>query len=162
MPYYEVSDIEVKQVDDDGNKAKQKALGVSIKKAFDTLLSNEFPQIRVTSADFTVNHIQNSVYDYAIDFEKVSDTVYIGRFTYRFFRDKVIELLRSAGYQVQVNVANSRVKVAFHRCDYIEHIKELSKYDIKIQEFDEIRVVGTVDADVIQMFNKLSIRYIRL
>lgn len=162
VPYYEISDIEVKQVDINGYKAKQKALDTSIKKAFDSLLSTEFPQINTTSANFTVNNLQSSIYDYAIDFEKISDTVYVGRFTYRFKRDGVVQLLRNAGHNVQIATTSDRVRVAFPRSDYVANIKELRKFHMHIQEFDEMRVVCIIDAKLVNSLDKLSIRYLRL
>ncbi|MDR0968258.1 MAG: hypothetical protein LBL99_01315 [Holosporaceae bacterium] len=156
--YFEVENVEVKRQSKNSLIAKEEAARQAARSAFGKLIEKETQSLQKLS--FSDREIQDCVYDYSIDQEKISNTVYVGRFSYRFSKNKVATLLRSRGANVDFGEKQSgKVKLAVYRKDFLRNADDLEKLKIAVEEFSNERVVFEIAKKRIPNFRKLRIKY---
>lgn len=161
-PCFEISDIEVKQTARDSLSAKQAALSISLRKAFAEMLATEFRTVKINLKGVSAKCLQKCIFDYSIEYEKTSDSVYIGRFTYRFSKREVVNFLRERGIKVDAKkILAQDTKVAIWRNDFIK-MKLGASPKIRVLEFDRDRVVFFADEKILEKIRELGIRHAKL
>jgi hypothetical protein len=161
--YFEIDDVEIKQKGANSLAAKQEALRKSARAAFEKAISAEAKRLPAGSA--SDREIQDCVYDYSIEQEKISASFYVGRFSYRFLKDKIAAFLKSRGAVVGFEVEESKgekVKLAVYREDFINRANELKKLKIAVEEFSNQRVVFKINKNRVPNFQELRIKYASL
>lgn len=161
-PYFEISDIEVKQTARDSLSAKQAALSISLRKAFAEMLATEFRDAKINLHGISEKRLQKCIFDYSIEYEKTSDSVYIGRFTYRFSKKEVVDFLRERGIKVDAKkILAQDIKIAVWRNDFIK-IKLGANPQVRVLEFDRDRVVFSTNEKILEKIKELGIRHAKL
>ncbi|MDR0677113.1 MAG: hypothetical protein LBF57_00300 [Holosporaceae bacterium] len=151
--YLVVENTEVKQADSNASKAKQKAMSLALRNAFNKVLPSEISAI-------SERQIQDCIYDYSIDREKFSDSVYIGRFSYKFKKKKVAALLKSYGIKMDFEeTLSNNVRLAVYLKDYIENIQKLESFGIKVEKFSNEKIVFSMDKKFLADFQELHIKW---
>ncbi|MDR1334095.1 MAG: hypothetical protein LBJ71_02660 [Holosporaceae bacterium] len=157
--YFEVDDIEIKQSGKNSLIAKQIALSSAMLSAFKKALAEELRDKSIV-ASISLRQIRDCVYDYSIDQEKVSDSVYIGKFSYRFSKKKVASLLRSYGVNIKIeDEEEKKVKLAVYRNDFLRHASKLRELGARVKQFSDERVVFCINKDRLANFYRLRISY---
>jgi hypothetical protein len=160
--YFEVDDVEVKQSGKNSLIAKQKALSESMRSAFRKAFAEEL-SANPRAASIPLQQIRDCVYDYSIEQEKVSDSVYIGKFFYRFSKRKVASLLRSYGIDIKFEDEESKtVKLAVYLNDFLRCVQRLRNLGVSVKQFSDERVVFCISKDRLANFYLLRIRYAQL
>ncbi|MDR0632020.1 MAG: hypothetical protein LBF54_02165 [Holosporaceae bacterium] len=161
--YFEVRDIEIKQKGKNSLAAKQVALDraarLALKKMIEDELKGSFPE------SISNQQIQNCVYDYSIDQEKFSDSIYIGRISYRFLKNKISSLLKPHGINVSIQDDEGKandVRLSVYLVDFLRRARELRKIKAAVEKFSDQKVVFRIKKKYIDDFRKLRIKYARL
>ncbi|MCR4623755.1 MAG: hypothetical protein K5780_03820 [Alphaproteobacteria bacterium] len=123
--YLEVSGVTTKEVDKDSLAAKQKALSSSANKAFNRLLDSYFPEAVSLKNKILGSEIQNCVYDYSIDQEKFSGKTYIARFSFRFSKKAVKNILRNHNISSYEEKKSKTSTIALYTQDYLDNYAQL-------------------------------------
>jgi hypothetical protein len=154
--YLESKNVKVKQEGRNSLEAKQAALRRANRLAFSKVLNLELKAIE----SFSDGEIQNCIYDYSIEREKFSASVYIGEFFYRFSKSRVSSLLKSRGIRVDFQNEEDRVvKLAVYLNDFISQSKRLNELNVIIEKFSDTKVVFSINRKYIGNFRKLGIKY---
>jgi hypothetical protein len=157
--YFEVDDIEIKQIGKNSLIAKQRALSEAMLSAFKKALAEELRDKSV-AVSIPPNKIRDCVYDYSIDQEKVSDSVYIGKFSYRFSKKKVASLLRSHGININIDdEEGKKVELAVYLDDFLQYAPKLRDMGASVYRFSDKRVVFCINKNRLTDFYRLRIRY---
>jgi hypothetical protein len=158
-----MGDIEIKQKGNNSLAAKQVALSRAVRLAFRKMIEDHlkgaFPE------SISNQQIQNCVYDYSIDQEKFSDLIYIGRISYRFFKNKVASLLEPYGIHVDIQEDERKeadIRLAIYLEDFLRCAKELREIKAAVEKFSDQKVVFSIKKKYVDDFRKLRIRYARL
>ena len=99
--------------------------------------------------------IQNCVYDYSIDQEKFSGRVYIAKFSFRFDRDKVVNVLREYNIESAEYQKSKDVNICVYTQDYLESYGQLRQYQVVL--FSGRRMVLKVPLEEIKYLNNSKI-----
>jgi hypothetical protein len=103
------------------------------------------------------------LYDYSIDQEKFSDSVYIVRISYRFFKKKTALLLRSYGITIDFKDEEEKVmKIAVYLEDFLKHAEKMHDMKVDVEKFSDERVIFRISKRRLKDFYKLRIRYAQL
>jgi hypothetical protein len=160
--YFDVKDIEVKQRESNSLIAKQNALrqatNLAFKKMIQTELDQNFPSINSISNP----QIQDCIYEYSIDQEKFSDSVYIGKISYRFSKNKVMALLKSYGLEIKPEDKVKIVRLSVYLKDFLIHEKKLREMKVIIEKFSDNKIIFSINGEHIKRFRRLRIKYARL
>ncbi|MDR1236590.1 MAG: hypothetical protein LBJ96_06330 [Holosporaceae bacterium] len=161
--YFEIRDIEVKQSGKNSLIAKQKALSQAMLSAFRKVVKNNCGKEISVADSISAQAIKNCIYDYSIDQEKSSDSVYIGKFSYRFLKKKVAALLLKHGIKIDFeDEERNVVKLAVYLEDFLQHTKELYNLKIDVENFSDERVVFCINKNSLKDFRRLRIKYAQL
>ncbi|MDR2107302.1 MAG: hypothetical protein LBO73_02155 [Holosporaceae bacterium] len=163
-PYVEVKDIEVKQRGKNSVAAKQSALDAALHQAFRKALGVVSDVLPRSALQTPVRQIQDCLYDYSVDQEKFSDSVYIGRISYRFRRDRLVSLLKSLGVEADVGddgegEKDTSVKLAVHLEDFILNSNALREMNAVVEKFSDDKIMFRLNQGRIDDFLKLRIKY---
>ncbi|MDR2158062.1 MAG: hypothetical protein LBO02_01955 [Holosporaceae bacterium] len=163
--YFEIGDIEVKQRGGNSLIAKQNALHRAVRSAFKKIV--EIQTAGKFSSFESISHqqIQNCVYDYSIDQEKFSDSVYIGRISYRFYKSKIAALLKPYGANIDVGESENKsemARFAVYLKDFIRHAKSLRDLNVTVEKFSNDRVIFGIKKKRVEDFRELRIKYAQL
>lgn len=153
--YLEVSGVTVKMTAKDSLTAKQKAVSTSYYKAFGKMLASYFPDAKMIQSKVSEEKIQNCVYDYSIDQEKFSGRVYIAKFSFRFDRDKVVNVLREYNIESAEYQKSKDVNICVYTQDYLESYGQLRQYQVVL--FSGRRMVLKVPLEEIKYLNNSKI-----
>jgi predicted XRE-type DNA-binding protein len=157
--YFEISDIEVKQKGNNSLIAKQNALHQAMNLAFQKMIKMELKENFSSINSISNQQIQDCLYDYSIDQEKFSDFFYIGKFSYRFSKSKVISLLKRCGINIDLKDEIKTVNLSVYLRDFILHEKKLREMKIIVKKFSHDRIVFSLNREYINHFRKLRIKY---
>ncbi|MCR5225295.1 MAG: hypothetical protein K6C34_04395 [Alphaproteobacteria bacterium] len=159
--FWEVENVEIKQEGQNSVVAKQRALSKSASSAFLKLFtSEELKKFAGYANKFSDKQIQDCVYDYSIEEEKSSDSFYIGEFSYRFSKNRVVALLKKFGANISAQKSSKVVKIAIYKKDYLDHSNLISKSGSKVLSFSSEKVI--LEINDINKFKKFNITYVRL
>jgi hypothetical protein len=159
--FFAVENIEIRQEDKNSLIAKQKALSKSLYVAFAKLLLDKF---NVNAAKFRISEKQRNdcIYDYSIEHEKYSDSVYIAKISYRFSRLNVINTLRKNGVNVDDNTIENdekQIKIAIDLAYFIDNYGNFKNLDYVFEKFTSEKIVLAIKNISIEDFEKLDIEY---
>jgi hypothetical protein len=155
----ESKNVKVKQEGRNSLEAKQTALRLANRLAFSKVLNMELKAI----GSISDGEIQNCIYDYSIEREKFSASVYIGEFFHRFSKSRVSSLLKSRGIHVDFqNEEDNVVKLAVYLKDFIRQNNELNKLKVIVEKFSDTKVVFSINRKYIDDFRKLRIKYAQI
>ncbi|MDR2781735.1 MAG: hypothetical protein LBB21_04775 [Holosporaceae bacterium] len=161
--YLEIGDVEVKQAGSNSLVAKQEALSRAMLSAFRTLVETYTKERSSNVESISKHQVQNCVYDYSIDQEKFSDSVYIGKFSYRFYKRKVASLLQSYGIKIDFDYEEEKVaRLAVYLDDFLRYSQEMRNLQVNVEKFSDEKVIFRINKDRINDFRKLRIRYAQL
>ncbi|MDR2646245.1 MAG: hypothetical protein LBC04_03685 [Holosporaceae bacterium] len=157
--YLESRNVKVKQEGRNSLEAKQAALRRANRLAFSKALNMELKTIESVSD----GEIQDCIYDYSIEREKFSASVYIGEFFYRFYKSRISSLLKSHGIHMDFqNEENNIVKLAVYWKDFIRRSNELNKLKVIVEKFSDKKVVFNINRKYIGDFRKLRMKYAQI
>ncbi|MDR2724300.1 MAG: hypothetical protein LBB25_03820 [Holosporaceae bacterium] len=143
--------------------AKQKALLRASSLAFEKLVNSLLQRGSFAEKSIPNQQIQNCICDYSIKQEKFSDSVYKGKISYRFLKNKTLSLLRSYGAHTDMpNEESKIVKLIVYRKDFIHCTHELNKLKVMVEKFDDGKVIFSINARYIADFRRLHIKYAQL
>jgi hypothetical protein len=161
--YFEIPDIEVKQNGSNPWIAKQKALSKSMLSAFEKIIEAALKKKTQTAGSIPLQQIRSCLYDYSIDQEKFSDSVYIARISYRFLKKKVAFLLRSYGITINFEDEDEKMtKLAVYLSDFVTHARKMHDMKVDVEKFSDERVVFRISKERLKDFYNLHIRYAQL
>jgi hypothetical protein len=161
--YFEISGIEVKQSGSNSFVAKQKALSKAMLLAFEKIIETNLKKKALSANSVSLQQIQNCLYDYSIDQEKFSDSVYICRISYRFLKKKVAFLLRSYGITIDFEDEEEKTtKIAVYLEDFLKCAGKMRDMKVDVESFSEERVVFRINKKKLKDFYRLRIRYAQL
>lgn len=149
--YFPVTDIEVRVQAKDSVIAQQEAQNSAMLKAFLTVLRKEFDISSVDDSTFTIKEVSSTLCDYSIDKEKFSKTVFIGRFSFRFYRDRVAILLKEHGFDVPLNqYTEEKSRFVVLRSVFEQHTDLFWQNDARIEKFNSEKVVFRMSEENVQ------------
>ena len=128
--YVQVEDILVKCEGKDALSAKQQAMARAERLAFSKMLDAEFPEASFLKNKVRLTDIASMIYDYSINKEKVSAKGYTAKFSYRFFRPKVLSFLRKYGINASDNSAQNYKIIAIFPSTYRKYSSLFSQAKI--------------------------------
>lgn len=140
--YFSVTDVEVRVQAKNSFVAQQEAQNSAMLKGFSKVLSKEFGALEAKPSEFTGQEVSSCLCDYSIDREKFSRTVFIGKFSFRFHRDRIALLLKKHGFDVpsaQYEKATTRYVVL--RSVFELHSDLFWENNAKIEKFNSEKVV---------------------
>lgn len=162
--------IEIKRKSENSLKAKESALSAALQKAFFRILVNRFG-ISDAKDNAQINSISqkemsNCVYDYSIENEKRSESIYICEIIYRFDEDKVINLLQKHGVISILDRKNKSefgdINVAFYTDDFIRSNDRFAEMQYVIKRFSSEYVVVTIKNCTIEDVRRFGLPYAQL
>jgi len=160
LRYFEIRDMEIKEEGKNSLAAKQKALIKTARSAFKKILDKDKSAIVSSISD---RQIQNCIYDYSIDQEKFSDSVYIGRISYRFSKKKVASLLSPLGIKIELEEEpNNFIKLAIYMQDFMVNIKKLRELKIIVERFSSEKMIFRIEKNRVDQFRQLNVKYAQL
>lgn len=176
--------IQIKQIGRNSLIAKEKALTIAARKAFSSLLSEHKADLiyekeingraldgadhqkpeNIQNSDTSIlsdQEISNCIYDYSIENEKYSKSVYICEVRYRFDVGRVIFFLTKHGIECRSNEMDRDlgIKVAVFTRDFIKNIRKLREKDWVIQKYSSEYVVIFIRNCTKKEFENLGLRY---
>lgn len=166
--------VEVKQSGRNSLVAKEKALSIAARKAFTSLLRDHETDLvdpedesgRVAAVlplkdlTFSDREISDCVYDYSIENEKRSESVYICEVRYRFDSKQVVLLLQKHGVKCRSNgLENSNIKVVIYTEDFIRNSSRLYTKNCVVQKYSSEYVVLFIKNCTKEDFEKFGLRY---
>ena len=154
--YLEVGEITVKTSDRNSLSAKQKALEISAKKAFDKLIDINFPEADRLKGKLSHSQIRNCVYDYSIEQEKFSGKTYIAEFSFRFSEDTVLKTLRSQGI-LEPEKKVKKLRVAIYREDYLRN-PEIFK-NVSVHLFSKKKIILNISPEFKDVLKESKIKF---
>jgi hypothetical protein len=161
--FFCVENVEVKQSDKNALIAKQKALSKALRMAFSRLLSEELGvQENSVTSSISENQISNCICDYSIEREKHSESIYIGKITYRFSKKQVASLLKKYNLKcvaIDDNKSIHNIRVAVYTKDFIDNFDKMKEFDYFVEKFSGKKVVFLMRNGTVNDFRKLGIRY---
>jgi hypothetical protein len=162
--YFEVDDIEVKQSGRNSLIAKEEALRLTRRLALEKMVKSISKSTNPPAlASISDREIQNCIYEYSIDREKFSGSFYIGKISYRFFKNKVSSLLKSRGIHTEIQVVENRIaRFAVYLKDFIRCANELNRLEVTVEKFSDTRIVFNINRKYVDNFRRLRIKYAQL
>ncbi|MBR1735214.1 MAG: hypothetical protein IJ730_07240 [Alphaproteobacteria bacterium] len=158
--------VKVKQTSKNSLLAKEQALNIARKKAFFNLLKNRL-EINVNSSVSAISakEISDCVYDYSIDQEKHSASIYICEVSYRFDEDKVLAVLDKYGVYYQGKKTDQSknkncLRLALYTTDYIKLVAK--NFDCVVEKFTSRFVIVRIKNCTLEEFRKQDIKYAQL
>lgn len=159
----EINDIDVRQYGADLIAAKDAAINDAMRIAFSRLFEDdgELAEFRQYQPQFSESHIQDCVFEYTVEHEKMSDSMYMATVSYKFSKEKIFNWLKKFGAVVeQTDDALSSVSVVMRRHDYIDNYQAISQLDHSIDSFSSDRVVCVFNSE--EDLLEIDIPYVRL
>ena len=184
-----INDVEVKKEGADSLIAKEGGLSEALNIAFTKILKDNFgivyelPEVEKVEADTdtatTATYEENKtpvisaeeknacVYDYSVVREKFSDSFYIANISYRFDRDKVIELLKKHSL-IEVGAAANATrktenvvvaKIAIRSRDFLKNYSEIRRLNCTVTKFTNDFVIMVVKNYTSSSFENLCMKY---
>lgn len=167
--------VQIKSIGENSLAAKQKALSVAARRAFSSLLDQYTAElVEIDNPDsvlkeealpplssFSDREINNCVYDYSIDNEKYSESVYICEVRYRFDSKKIISLLQNYNVKCRLSGINkpAGIEVAVYTKDFIRNSSKFPANDCVIKKYSAEYVVIFIKNCTKEKFAKLGLRY---
>lgn len=144
--YFPANNVEVRVQAENSFVAQQRAQSSAMMKGFSRMLKREFPDFELP-AHFTFSEVSACMSDYSIDREKFSKTVFVGKFSFRFSREKVLRLLQKHGVAVSLDEFDSpSVRLIATRSDFIRNFAFAMKSGAVIEKFNANKVVFSVSS----------------
>lgn len=145
--YFSVNNVEVRVQAENSYIAQQRAQNSAMFKAFSKMLKAEFPGLAVP-ARFPFSDVSGCMDDYSIDREKFSKTVFVGKFSFRFSRERVLKLLQRYGVAVSAEHSDSApVRFITARSDFMRNSVYLMRNSAVVEKFNAGKVVFSVNKD---------------
>lgn len=146
--YFSVTDVEVRVQDKNSFIAQQEAQNSAMLKAFSDVINKEFSELEIKSTDFTEQEISSCLCDYSIDREKFSQTVFIGKFSFRFHRDRVVLLLKKHGFNIQLDqYEKATASYVVLRSVFEMHPDLFWENNAKLEKFNSEKVVFSMSEE---------------
>lgn len=127
---FEVNGVTSKAISVNSLAAKQSVFSNALKRAFGRMLERYFPEVSSLQDKVEERTIQDCVYDYSIDQEKFSGKTYIARFSFRFSKKAVENLLLSRNMLAREKKESEANVVAVYTQDYLQKYSQLQKYKV--------------------------------
>ena len=154
--YPEVSEITVKTSARDSLSAKQKALSIATERAFNKLIDINFPEATRLKGKLSFTQLRDCVYDYSIEQEKFSGTVYIAEFSFRFAEDKLLKLFRFYGISEPETKAKI-LKMTIYTKDYLDNPKIFK--DVSIHSFSREKMTISISSEFKKRLKEKNIKF---
>lgn len=162
--------IEIKQSGKNSLIAKERALAIAARRAFSSLLrdhgedfvesSGEPQAAELKDSTFSDREISNCVYDYSIENEKHSESIYICAVRYRFDSKRIVSLFQKHDIKCRSDESNdSNIKVAIYSRDFIRNSAKIYTKNCVIQKYSSEYVVLFIRNCTKKEFEKLGLRY---
>lgn len=146
--YFSVTDVEVRVQAKNSFVAQQKAQNSAMLKAFSKVLQKEFSNLSVDISGFTDQEVSSCLCDYSIDKEKFSQTVFVGKFSFRFHRDRVALLLKKRGFDIPLNqYAENVTRYVVLRSVFEQHPDLFWENGAKLEKFNSEKVIFSMDEE---------------
>jgi len=136
-----VSDIDVRAEARDAYTAQQHAQQQAMVKAFIKMLDSEFAEYSINPSKISTNEILSCVYDYSIDREKLSNKVFVGKFSFRFDKNKVVNLLKNHDVIINNESQLQQADYVVSRFNFIRHNALLKRHNAIITKFNNEKIV---------------------
>lgn len=145
--YFSVTDVEVRVQAKNSFVAQQEAQNSAMLKAFSKVLQKEFSNLSADiSSRFTDQEISSCLCDYSIDKEKFSQTVFVGKFSFRFHRDRVALLLKKHGFDIPLNQYTEKAtSYVVLRSVFEQHPYLFWENGAKLKKINSEKVVFSMD-----------------
>ena len=147
--------VEIEQKGDNPTVAKDKALKIAARFAFEDALATQL-DCQIKTGSITDNQISNCIYEYDIEDEKYSASIYIAKITYRFNYRMVAELLRNRGISFAEKVVAQpekaqkknvrKQKILMRTDDFINAVSK-SNFDYRVEKISKKRIILNADSE---------------
>ena len=148
--------VEIEQKGDNPSVAKDKAIKIASRFAFEDALASQLDcNAKITS--ITDNQISNCLYEYVIEDEKYSASIYIAKITYRFNYHLVAGLLRNHGINFSEKVVEKsekpqkknvqKQKILMKTDDFMSSVSIKSNLEYRIEKIAKKRIILNADTE---------------
>jgi hypothetical protein len=161
-----VENIEIKQKGKNSLIAKQVALQTAIDRAFYKLLTDKLNISNAENLHILKQEINDCLYDYSIEQEKYSESVYIAELSCRFDKKHMAKLFCKYGIvcpEMTLESTDSKnAEIVVRTDDFIANFQELKKFNCFVKRFSGEKVIFMIRVNAISDFRKLHIKYFQL
>ena len=148
--------VEIEQKGDNPSVAKDKAIEIAARFAFkDALMMQLDCHAKIDS--ITNDQISNCLYEYVIENEKYSASVYIAKITYQFNYRLVAQLLRNQGISFSEKIVENSEKpqkknvnkqrILMRTEDFINAISKKTDFDYRIEKIAKKRIILNINSE---------------
>ena len=148
--------VEIEQKGDNPSVAKDKAIKIAARFAFEDALDTQL-NCHAKTTSITDNQISNCLYEYVIEDEKYSASIYIAKITYRFNYRLVAGLLRTRGINFSEKIVKKSEtpqkknvptqKILMRTDDFMNSISKKSNLEYRIEKIAKKRMILNADPE---------------
>ena len=160
--------IEIEQKGANPSAAKKKALDAALRFAFKDILETQLNCDKKTADSVKNKQIADCLYEYEIENEKFSDSLYIAKISYRFNRDSVETLLKKNG-ATSINSDSEKKnfkkqavrKILLRTKDFTDRIACVKDFQYNTENISGKRVIISTDDENLNRMNGV-VSYLKL
>lgn len=165
--------IEIEQKGENASVAKKEALEIALKFALKDAIADQLNCSEKLVDGISKKQIASCLYEYVVENEKYSDSVYIAKISYKFKKKNIIAILKDLDIEVkekitkekeadQVRKIKKRHKLLISTSDFKNYVLGRKNFFFDIEKISKERVLIVVDNNGMEKMKDIPITYQKL
>ena len=121
--------IEIEQKGENASVAKKEALEIALKFALKDAIADQLNCSEKLVDGISKKQIASCLYEYVVENEKYSDSIYIAKISYKFKRKNVIAILKDLNVEIEEEIVKEK------KTDQVQKIKKQHKLLVSMSDF---------------------------